>query len=200
MKKINRLTYFMLGLFLITLTTLFYSCKKNSTPKPYGYFRIDLPNHSYSVLDTTAFAYRFDKAALSFVCYQQAPKPDEQWFDIVYPKLRAVIHCTYLPIKNNLNELTEDSRNMVYKHTVKADAIEAQRYENRDKKVYGILYTLAGNVASPVQFSVTDSIQHFLRGVLYFENVPNSDSIAPVASYIHQDIIQLMESIEWKKQ
>jgi len=71
-------------------------------------------------------------------------------------------------------------------------------FENPEKKVYGILYDLTGNTASSVQFVLTDSTKHFFRGALYFENVPNKDSIAPMSAYIREDVIRLMESFEWK--
>jgi gliding motility-associated lipoprotein GldD len=58
---------------------------------------------------------------------------------------------------------------------------------------------LKGNTASNLQFTLTDSTRHFLRGALYFDNVPNKDSIAPIANYIRADMVRLMESFEWKK-
>ena len=63
--------------------------------------------------------------------------------------------------------------------------------------MYGILYQIKGNAASQVQFLLTDSVKHFLRGALYFNNRPNKDSIAPVANYITEDIVRLMETAEW---
>jgi len=50
-----------------------------------------------------------------------------------------------------------------------------------------------------LQFVITDSTKHFIRGALYFDNVPNKDSIAPVADYIRQDMMQLIESFSWKQ-
>ena len=55
-----------------------------------------------------------------------------------------------------------------------------------------------GNAASQVQFVITDSVRHCLRGALYFNERPNKDSIAPVADYIREDIIRLMETARWK--
>jgi gliding motility-associated lipoprotein GldD len=86
----------------------------------------------------------------------------------------------------------------VYKHTVKAENIAEIPYENAEQKVYGILYELTGNTASPVQFVLTDSNKNFFRGALYFENVPNKDSIAPIVQYVQKDIVRLIESFEWK--
>jgi len=64
--------------------------------------------------------------------------------------------------------------------------------------VYGILYDLKGNTASSVQFYVTDSVKHFLRGSLYFEAVPDADSLAPVINFFRGDIVHLIETLKWK--
>ena len=60
------------------------------------------------------------------------------------------------------------------------------------------MYEITGNAASPYQFIATDSTKHFLRAALYFNVYPNKDSLAPAFKFIKQDIVHLMESIEWK--
>ncbi|NOZ45910.1 MAG: gliding motility lipoprotein GldD, partial [Chlorobi bacterium] len=69
---------------------------------------------------------------------------------------------------------------------------------NYDDNVYGILYDIKGNAASSINFFVTDSTQHFLRGALYFNSKPNKDSLAPVVDFIRKDIVHLMETFKWK--
>ena len=69
---------------------------------------------------------------------------------------------------------------------------------NSENKVYGILYDLKGNTASAVEFYVTDSINHYLRGSLYFASEPNADSLAPVIDFFREDIIHLIETLKWK--
>ena len=60
-------------------------------------------------------------------------------------------------------------------------------------------YHLKGqNVASTYQFWATDSTRHFLRGSLYIDCTPNNDSLAPVLTYIQEDINHLIESIRWR--
>ena len=85
------------------------------------------------------------------------------------------------------------------KNLVKGESLITRPLTLLMVKVYGILYDLTGNTASSVQFILTDSVKHFFRGALYFENVPNKDSIAPMSAYIREDVIRLMESFEWKK-
>ena len=71
--------------------------------------------------------------------------------------------------------------------------------DNTENRVYGILYDLKGNTATAVQFYVTDSVNHYLRGSLYFSAEPNADSLAPVISFFRDDIIHLIETLKWKE-
>ncbi len=104
---------------------------------------------------------------------------------------------SYKPVNNNLNKLVEDARTMVYKHTVKADAINESRFRT-PYNVSGVYYEIGGNAASSVQFFVTDSTQHYLRGALYFNAQPNKDSLAPVVAFLKDDVVQLINTLHWK--
>jgi gliding motility-associated lipoprotein GldD len=183
---------------LLLLIFVLHACGKSYTPKPYGYFRVDLPENSYHNFNSDLTPYSFDISNLAEV---NTNKDAEKkfWIDIVYPGLNATIYCSYFIVNHNLQELSEDSRKFVYDHSIKADGISERVYSNAEEKVYGILYELKGNTASSAQFVLTDSVKHFLRGALYFENVPNKDSIAPMADFVKKDIERLMESFRWKK-
>lgn len=164
------------------------------TPKPVGYFRIELDNKVYDtarIKEPVTFEYPSNVSRI-------VQKSGDDFFDIVYPKYNARIYCSYKDIENNFYEISEDSRNFVYKHVIKADAITEQPFENHEREIYGLLYQIKGNAASQVQFLLTDSVKHFLRGALYFNNRPNKDSIAPVAEYITEDIVRIMETAEWR--
>lgn len=174
------------------------SCVQTSIPRPYGYFRVDLPKHVYRMIDTLNLPYRFDLPENAKLIQRDA-KDDKFWIDIYYPKLNASIYCSYKPVKGNLIDLLEDTRKIVYKHSIRADGIGEKVYDHPEKNVHGILYDLKGNTASSIQFVLTDSLHHFFRGALYFNNVPNKDSIAPMSNYIREDVIRIMESFEWKK-
>lgn len=183
---------------LFVVMMVLSACGGSYMPKPYGYFRVDLPPHSYRMIDTMELPYRFEVSD-----YAKVVKRDKDgehfWIDLVYPGLNASLYCSYKPVKGNLFDLLEDTRRIVYKHTVKADGISEKVFEDKNKRVFGILYDLKGNTASSVQFVLTDSTKNFFRAALYFNNVPNKDSIAPMAEYIRQDVIRLIESFEWKK-
>lgn len=172
---------------------MFSSCQQY-TPLPRAYFRIKLNEKQYTKSDTTKpyiFEYPSNIARI-------VNRNNNEWFDIAYPQYNARIYCSYTPIKNNFYEISEDSRTFVYKHSIKADAITEQPFENTNNDVYGILYEIRGNTASSVQFVLTDSTKNFLRGALYFNNRPNKDSLAPVINYIKDDVIRIMETTKWQ--
>ena len=115
-----------------------------------------------------------------------------------FNKIGGRLHISYKNINNNLGQILEDSRKLAYKHSIKADAIHEQVFIQPERNIYGILYEIDGNAASSIQFYVTDSINHYVRGALYFNVEPNKDSLAPVIRFIKDDIIVMIESFEWK--
>lgn len=195
-KIYKRETYTIPVLTVVILLSLI-SCNK-PIPKPYGYYRIDLPEHEYRIYDSIYPPCNFEISKYAYVAYKNAKDGKSEWIDITYPDINGRIYCSYTKITNNLRELSEDSRNLVYKHTVRADAIIEHPFENKEANVYGILYEITGNSASPLQFVLTDSIRHFIRGSLYFNSTPNADSISPVSDYIETDVKHLIETVNWK--
>lgn len=178
------------------ITVITSGCSKD-VPRPRGYFRIELPEKEYVKFDNDSFPYRFDYANVASIERKMSTK-EPFWLDIAYPHLNAKIHCTYMPLNGNFREANEDARSLVYKHVVKADDITEQPYQDDSAKVYVLLYELKGNTASSIQFVATDSVKHFFRGSLYFNNTPNQDSVAPVREYIREDIVKMLESLRWK--
>jgi gliding motility-associated lipoprotein GldD len=176
----------------------FPSCKKNYTPKPRGYFRISFPEKSYKKLNNS-FPYNFEIPDYSYPLSVRGAKQGAYNIDVKIPDNRAEIHISYLAIDNNLAAYTEESRTLAYKHSVKADAIEEQIFINHKKNVFGTLYRIKGNAASPLQFYLTDSVNHFLRGALYIREIPNIDSLSPVINFLSLDVVQMIESTEWEK-
>ena len=184
--------------FTIIISTLIFSCGGDAfTPKPKGYFRIDLPKKEYVPIDKDC-PFNFEIPNYSSL-QPDANRPDKPcWFDLNFTDLNASIYFSYIPIEDNLNEKLEDSRTLAFKHTVKAFDIEQQVISFPDKKVYGLVYEIEGNAASSYQFHLTDSANHFIRGSLYFNHIPNQDSIQPVLEFVKEDITHIFETFEWK--
>lgn len=185
-----------LPFYLLLFCLLLFSCDGNYTPKPRGYFRIDFPEKTYHTYNEDC-PFSFD-----YPVYAEVRKDEERpgtycWLNVVFPSFKGNLHISYKPVDGDFNSLVEDSRTLVYKHTVRADAIN-EKMISADGKVYGMYYELEGNAASPLQFYLTDSSRHFLRAALYFYTVPRPDSLAPVAEFIKKDIEKLIGSFRWK--
>ena len=120
------------------------------------------------------------------------------WMDINFPQFNARIHLSYMPIHSpeRFNELVEDARTFAFNHTVRATAIDQQRISRPEAGVYGLKYEIKGNAASGIQFFVTDSTNHYLRGALYFNERPRINSIQPVIDFIKADIDSLINSFQ----
>ena len=180
-------------LFVIAVVVLFFtSCKNNNLPKPNSFLRLEYPTVGYQVVHSDC-PYTFEIATNSNIYFDE-----NCWAKIEYPQLKATVHLTYKKVSNNLNIILRDLEKLTFEHTIKADAINAQPYENFDTRVFGKLYNVEGNVATNLQFSVTDSVNHVLAGALYFYAKPNYDSILPAINYLEKDIKHLVETIEWK--
>lgn len=174
------------------------SCDDYSQPKPRGYFRISLPEKEYVPIQNN-LPYTFEIPVYSKLEDDKETSSEAYWTNLVFPSFNAKVHLSYKPVNGNLSALLEDAHKLVNKHIPKANAINEQLFINKEKKVYGVAYTIKGvDAASPYQFYLTDSTHHFIRGALYFNVRPNNDSLAPVISFIEQDIQKLIESFEWK--
>ncbi len=188
---------------ILSVIIFFAGCKENYTPKPREYFRIDFPEKNYHFINS-ALPYNFEIPDYAHI-EQDADNPDNpNWINIEIPANKAEVHLSYysLPYRKpdnrlKLNEFMEESRKLAYKHTIKADAITEQVFMNHDKHVFGLIYRIEGNAASPLQFFLTDSTRHFLRGALYIRDVPNIDSLQPVIDFLEPDVIRLIESASW---
>jgi gliding motility-associated lipoprotein GldD len=180
------------------------SCREVPVPKPKGYFRIDLPQKKYVMFNETDqennLPLKFEYPVYGNISEKGGDNSEPGWFNIEFPAYKARIYLTYKNVKGNLESLTEQTYTMnVINHLTKADAINEQLIDNNENRVFGILYDLKGNTASAVQFYVTDSINHYLRGSLYFESEPNADSLAPVIDFFREDVIHLIETLKWKE-
>lgn len=178
-----------------------FSCGNDPLPKPKAMLRLEYPEANYKRVDVP-LPFTFEKNTLAnpISNIKLDGVNNTTGIDIIYPTMKGTIYLTYKKIEDdNLMRLLTDAQNLTQKHTIKADEIEGDLYENAKNRVFGMFYEVGGNAASQSQFYVTDSINHFLSGSLYFYVKPNYDSIYPAAVYLKNDIKHLMESVRWRK-
>lgn len=183
----------------------FAACKPEVyTPKPRGYYHIALPDHEYKTFDSTGFPYRFEYPVYGEVI--RNPKfygddPDNPyWMNIEFHSIGGKIYMSYKEVKGReafLN-LNEDMYIMTFEaHTKKADYIKDYYFQDPERQVYGVFYSVTGDAASAYQFYATDSAKHFLRGALYFDTAPNADSLQPLNEFLKEDINHMLKTLEW---
>ncbi len=120
-------------------------------------------------------------------------------YNLNIPALNGTIYLTYKQLgpDQKLDKLTEEAYRLTFKHARKADYIEPVEIATSNG-AYGLLYSVGGDAASPLQFFVTDTVHHFLRGTLNFRSRPNADSLAPVIRFVGEDLSAMLESLEWQ--
>lgn len=180
-------------LFFLLLAALFAgACQREPLPKPAGMLRLEYLPAVYQYTENNG-CYEFQRNNLALPVKKKAAS-----MELVYPAMKATLYLTYKKVERNIDKLLADAQKRTYQHTLKADAITEQPYLNQERRVYGMLYQVAGNAASHYQFYVTDSLEHFLTGALYFYAKPNYDSVYPAALYLEKDIRRIMETLRWK--
>jgi len=159
--------------------------------------RIEFPKKTYSTYDSTC-PFKFEIPNYSFVEQDEESKRQPCWFNINYQPFHAKLHVSYKPLNNDLRNFIEDSRELAIKHQIKATGLEQIEIRRDSARVFGLIYNIEGNTASSMQFYITDSSKHFLRGSLYFNVSPNIDSLKIVVDFLKQDINHLIDTFHWK--
>ncbi len=188
-----------LKVFLCFFLVVLFSCNGDSyAPKPRGYFKINFPKKAYREF-SKGCAYSFDYPIYADMVPEPSGKGQACWYNLYFKQFNGRLHLTYYDVinKKEYEGLVEDARTFAFKHTVKANAIDQKLIHYTDRKVYGIYYAIEGNTASSVQFFLTDSIKHYFRGALYFNERPQYDSIQPVVTFIKKDIDKMIATFKW---
>jgi gliding motility-associated lipoprotein GldD len=188
----------------VFLLLFLFSCRPDApTPKPRGYYRVSLPEHDYQRFSEAGFPYSFDYPVYAKVVRdtlffgQRTENP--YWIYVDFPTIGGRFYISYKTISATqpLGKLMEDAHEMSFTvHSKRADYIKEQAFA--ENNVYGILYNAGGNAASAYQFIATDSVEHFLRGALYFDVTPNADSLLPANTFLKDDMKHLLETLRWK--
>ena len=185
----------MLKTAFILFLLLASGCKDQYTPSLYGYFQMTFLKNSGSLLPTL---YPIKQSAQAILEADPDKQAEPGWMNLSYPQYNAKLHLSYKEINNDtaLNHYLEDCHHLAYTHTIKAESIN-EKYSRIGK--FSDSFIISKEIPLlPTQFFITDSIRHFLRGALYFNQHPDKDSLAPVIDYLREDIVTLMETLRFK--
>lgn len=197
----NRRAYIPLILSVLILHILL-ACNSTYTPKKKGYFKIEFPERKYQLFDKEGYPYSFEYPVYSTVVRdstffgEKAENP--WWINIDIPRFGGRIYISYKDVrKHNFDSLVNDGFKMVFKqHTERASGIDNSPLHTDVAE--GFYFNLKGAVATANQFFLTDSVNHFLRGALYFDAPPNEDSLRIVNDFLKEDIMHLINTLRWK--
>jgi gliding motility-associated lipoprotein GldD len=191
-------------IFFVFCLLILFACNTDYTVgKKRGYFKINFPEKAYRQFDQPGYPYSFEYPVYSTIVKDTTffeTRPENPWWiNIDFPQFAARVHISYKEIgKNKFDSLVNDAFQLSYKqHTYKASAIESQEISTPNN-IHGMYFTLAGNTATANQFFLTDSVNHFLRGALYFSATPNEDSISVVNDFLKKDLWHLINTLKWK--
>lgn len=207
---------------ILACAAFMFSCNSPFTPKPRGYFRVDLPEKKYQLFDQPGYPYSFEYPVYGTVNKDSSlfdDNPDNPyWINIDFPQFAGRVYLSYKTVggnsvykikkpeggyrdsvvRNSFEGLREEAFKMSFKHSVKASSIDDSLFRTANQ-VSGVYFSVGGNAATANQFFVTDTTRHFLRGALYFDASPNSDSLAPVNAFLKEDMMHIIRTFKWKK-
>lgn len=178
------------------LLLLFAGCRESiSLPKPRAYPRVEYPERKYITYDTAGCPFTFEYPSYAMVGY----KEQDCWFDLFMDDFKARIHCSYLPIENqdDFDDLVKDAYVIADRINARANYMEDSRMQN-NHGVNGVIMEWSGPAASNMHFFLTDTTRHFFKGALYFDTKVQPDSLAPVATFIKDDIKHMISTFQWK--
>ena len=205
--------------FLIIFTI---SCNSTYTARERGYFRIDFPERAYQLFNDPGYPYTFEYPVYGKITRDSAffeDNPDNPyWINLDFPQFNGRVYLSYKTIggtslykvktdsgyrdsvvRNTFDGLKDEAYRMTFKHTLKASGITDSGFLT-SQRISGMYFKVEGNAATSRQFYVTDSLRHFLRGALYFDTAPNSDSLSIVNDFLETDMRHLIETLRWKNQ
>ncbi len=191
-------------LFLLFITTLLACETPVYTPKPIAYPRIHFPEKgNYEKYDDSDCPYTFEYPTYAKIEQKKnkfSQEVESCFFNIKFQDFDATLYMSYKEIGSDisLDKVLEDSHKLTYNHSKKADYIDEALIKNKNG-VKGQLSEVGGNVATNVQFYLSDMEKHYIRGSLYFNSSPNIDSVQPIVDFIKKDMMHVFETFEWKE-
>ncbi len=190
-------------LFSVLLLVLLPSCSETEevyVPRPRGYHRIELPTRRYILFDSAGFPYKMQRPAFCQIVRDSSYGAKPWFIHLSYPGYMAVLHISHQNPRSNRDTLAKffnTSLRLTGKHEYFATAITEYTYKT-PKGFTAVISEIEGDVPSQFQYFVTDSTQNFFRVALYFPENRKNDSLSPIISYVKQDMLEILNTVEWK--
>jgi len=197
------------------------SCNSPYVSKKRGYFKIELPEHSYRKFDVKDFPFSFEYPIYAEIVkdssYFDVSTESPYWINIDFAQFHSKIFLSYksvggtsiykikgadgsysdLKAINIYDKLVNDAYTLTNKNNVVSNSISDSLFKT-ENGIGGVFFKVGGNAATAKQFFLTDTSRHFLRGALYFDVAPNVDSLKPIQDFIQIDINHMLQTFRWK--
>lgn len=193
----NRLPFQVLGILCGSMLLILTACNQPQEPfpRPKGWPRIELPQHTYQKFENTLCPFTFEYPQIGVIEQQKA---DSCWMNLYFERFECRWHVTYRYVPGSgktIYDHNEEYRKLVFKHIQKVQQIKEKPLQSPQGN--GILYELFGTVGVPAQILFTDST-HLVMASFYFDTAVRNDSLAPIIDFMKQDLQHMAESIVWK--
>lgn len=118
-----------------------------------------------------------------------------------------MLHYKSLDYKDSLRNLIRLVVDNVESHKFKSESIEKMPILKSDRRVYGMLYELTGDMATPFQFYLTDSLGNFVYAQVLIDfqafqkdKIPtDSETKARIIDYLRNDVNVFINRFYWRK-
>jgi gliding motility-associated lipoprotein GldD len=181
-----------------------------------------LPEHKYKPFKDSSFPYSFEFPIYANIIqdssYFDSKPENDYWINIDFPNLNARIFLSYKIIGgkatykvkqadgkykdsvgiNQFDLMVNDAFNLTNKNDVIASYI-SDSLIHTSNNIYGVFFKVGGNAATAKQFFLSDTLNHFIRGALYFNASPNADSLKPVHDFLQTDMEHIINTFKWNK-
>tara|TARA_B100001142_G_scaffold318564_1_gene360844 strand:- start:1884 stop:2471 length:588 start_codon:yes stop_codon:yes gene_type:complete len=190
----------MIKLLRLVSLLLLLTCNDNYLPKPNAFLSLDYPLTNYNDVKfyPKDVSLQYNSAVSSIESINNSNTLISK--RINYKEHNASILIDLHEINNNmdlsriLNELN-DFTNIHLKK--KNSVINVQEYKNESQRLYASIIKIKGDVTSPYQFYITDSLKNMITASVRYNKSIKYDSVLPSLKYIEKDIYHLIETLTW---
>lgn len=198
----------------------FAACNSPYISKKRGYFNIDFPARGYQEFKQDGFPYSFEYPVYAKIVkdstYFDTNPENPYWINIDFPQFHGRIFLSYKMIGgkalykikmpdgkykdslgiNQFDKMVEDAFTLTNKNNVVSNSIKDSLIHTPNG-IGGVFFKVGGNAATAKQFFLSDTTKNFLRGALYFDVTPNSDSLLPVQNFLQADLEHMINTFKW---
>ncbi|MFK7970087.1 MAG: hypothetical protein AB8F95_06950 [Bacteroidia bacterium] len=183
-------------LFIVSIALV--ACEEPiNLPKKHGFPRMNIPDSTaHQVYESQTCPFTFKAPAGGEISRDLA---DSCWLDLKFPAYDLVWHISHREV--NQADVTaefyfEEHRRLVYKHSQKASEIRPLEFEVPAGRV--IAHELYGEVGTPYYVFLRDpSNSQVVTMSFYFQTSLENDSLAPLITYMKQEMDNALLSFEF---